>query len=76
MVFARVSVVADAPDPGQTMCPPDVPLTWTDSGFVLSVAKPMLHPVGNAVVAGSVTVSPAVVLKLDRILPLSPNVAA
>jgi hypothetical protein len=36
----------------------------------------MLHPVGNAVVAGRVTVRPDGVLKLDKVLPLSPNVAA
>jgi hypothetical protein len=36
----------------------------------------MLHPVGKVVVGGNVTLNPAVVLKLDRMLPLSPNVAA
>jgi len=60
--LASASVVAAPPDPGHTMWLPDVALTWIDSDFALSVAKPMLQPLGSVVVAGRVTAKPEVVL--------------
>src|SRR5712691_2516254 len=56
---------------GYRIRPPLVPLTWIASPLPLSVAKPIDQPDGSPVVDGKVTVSPALVLKLDRTVPLS-----
>src|SRR5581483_4617546 len=61
---------------GYRIWPPPVPLTFTVRLFPWSVANPIDHPDGSDVVGGSVTVSPAPVLKLDTTLPLSPSCAA
>ena len=59
------------------MWPPEVPLTWTDAVLLLSLAIPIVQPIGIAVVDGSVTAkNESGLLKLDTTLPLSATAAA
>ena len=52
------------------MLPPLVALTWIVRPLPFSVANPIDQPEGSPVVDGRVTVSPLLVLALDRTVPL------